>query len=70
MLYKTVQISVVAVCSVFCSVQGEGRIEKSRRNQGKRSRSEVGSPVKDSSTKQKKGEEEETAQRLGTAVAE
>jgi hypothetical protein len=33
-------------------------MEKSRKNQGKRSRSDAGSPVKDSSTKQMKGEEE------------
>jgi hypothetical protein len=33
-------------------------MEKSRKNQGKRSRSEAGSPVKDGCTKQMKGEEE------------
>jgi hypothetical protein len=33
-------------------------MEKSRKNQGKRSRSETSSPVKDGCTKQMKGEEE------------
>lgn len=40
------------------NIQGEGKMEKSRKNQGKRSRSEASSPVKDGCTKQMKGEEE------------
>jgi hypothetical protein len=39
------------------SLRGEHQVEKSRRNQGKRNRSEENSPLEDSCRKQMKGEE-------------
>jgi len=51
-------VTTLSYC-LFHSIQGENKMEKSRKNQGKRNRSESNCPEKEGHTKQMKREEQQ-----------